>query len=98
MVDEIRRKIVDREVTTEEGMDEAIEQDASDNQMTIYTNQARLAVCMSDNAEAYEEAMGEPAENVEAAAAFAIAADMRQLIDAYKGGHGEDRWPDLDDE
>lgn len=98
LVWEIKRRIKDGEITTQDGMNEAVQEEAGNNQMAIYTSQARLAVCMSDNHSAYEEAMGEPAPNVEAEAVFAIEADMMQLIDAYKSGHGEDRWPDLADE
>ena len=53
------------------------------HEWVIYTFKARCVLVATDNPDAYEEEMGEPAKTVEAQAYMAIMHDVRAMIPAY---------------
>ena len=57
--------------------DEWLNETCDGHEWVIYTFKARCVLIATDNPDAYEDEMGEPAPKVEAAAMMAIMADVR---------------------
>lgn len=58
VVEDLKRAIKDKEVTSREGADEWLHEAVEGTQRVIYTWQSRLGLLVSDNADAYFEEMG----------------------------------------
>ena len=74
---------------------EAIEEAVDGTQRVIYTFQAKLGMCFTDNPDAYEDSMGSAPDSVEAAMLFAMRQDVvdyleRQGIDINSDPPSED--------
>lgn len=88
--DELLKEIKTGRIKSQEGLDRALEESAGDNEVTIYTGQALMAVAVSDNGDAYEDDIGEKPSDPTTACAYAMVADVRQYIEAVGYELGDD--------
>jgi hypothetical protein len=75
------RQIKDGEITSEDQLNEAIDQDTDGSARVIYTFQAKLGLIASGNEDAYEEELGTKPDSPEAAMVMAMRADVRARLD-----------------
>lgn len=68
-------------------LSEVLHETIDGTDLVIYTYKAKAVLLASDNEDAYEDQMGEPAPSVEAAAFMAIEADVTELLQAWADGH-----------
>lgn len=74
-----------------EFLTEYIDQATDDHNHVIYTFKAKCVLLASDNEDAYQDEMGEPAPTVEAAACMAMRRDCWELLEAR-----DDEWKPRD--
>lgn len=75
---------------TEDDLSDVIHESCDGHQRVIYTHQARVGLCCTDNPEAYEEELGEKPLTVEAAMCMAMIADVTVRL-------GDIEWPEESD-
>ena len=78
---EIRRMVKDGELTEESELYDAIHEACENTQRVIYTHQAKVGLCCTNNADAYEEEIGEKPPTVEAQMCMALIADVTARLD-----------------
>jgi len=91
IVEDLEERIKSREVT-EDDLNDALHESCDGHQSIIYTHQARVGLCCTDNADAYEDEMGEKPPTVEAQMYMALQADVLHRL-------GDIEWPEeVDDD
>lgn len=85
IVDDLGRAIHDGEITDDESFYEYLDETTDGHQRVIYTHQARLGLCFTNNADAYEEEFGEKPPSVEAQMLYALRADVLAKTGTYEG-------------
>lgn len=85
IVDDLARAIRDGEITDDESFQEYLDETTDGHQRVIYTHQARLGLCFTNNADAYEEEIGEKPPTVEAQMLMALRADVMALSGGFDG-------------
>lgn len=83
VVDECKRAVRDGEVTDDSELSDHLHQAIDNTQRVIYTHQARVGLCCTENPEAYEDEMGEKPPTVEAAMFMAMMADARRSLEDF---------------
>lgn len=83
IVDDLAQAIRDGEITDSESFQEYLDQTTDGHQRVIYTHQARLGLCFTNNADAYEEEIGEKPPTVEAQMLMALRADVMAKTGTY---------------
>src|SRR6266487_4267848 len=79
IVGEMRRQAREGEVDADDFF-ERLDEQVDGHQRVIYTHEARLGMCCTDNPEAYEDEMGEQPGSVEQAMYFALRADVLAIL------------------
>lgn len=77
----IRRMVKDGELTEESELYDAIHEACENTQRVIYTHQAKVGLCCTNNPDAYEEEIGDKPETVEAQMCMALIADVTARLD-----------------
>lgn len=80
--DEIKSAIESGEISTDDQLQDRINQEVDGSQRVIYTFQARCGLLVSENDEAYEDQFGDKAPTVEAQMSVAMMEDIRSYIGA----------------
>lgn len=88
IVDDIETRIASGDIT-EDDLNEALTEACDGHQRVIYTQQARVGLCCTDNPDAYEEEMGEKPPTVEAQMFMALQQDVLQRL-------GDIEWPEAE--
>ena len=79
---DVLEEILSGRLTDDEELDRYIHETVDGTDIVIYTSKAQAALLASDNGDAHEEETGEPAPSPEAAAYFALRADV---LDQLRG-------------
>lgn len=87
---DIIRQIKEGEITSRDGLYEALHYEADSTQWVIYTYQARILLICTDTPDAYEEEFGEKPSTVEAQAAAAFLHDLTEQVEAEADGDVEE--------
>lgn len=87
IVEDIESRIKSGDIT-EDNLNDALHEECDGHQRVIYTHQARVGLCCTDNADAYEEEMGEKPLTVESQMYMALRQDVLLRL-----GHIE--WPEI---
>lgn len=97
VVDDLIARVESGDIADYDALSDAIHE-ACDG-VLIYTSDIREYLSASDNENAYSDNLGEAStdENEPARAAFALAADVREELDARGYGYNGDAWDDSDD-
>ncbi len=82
LIEECKGEKHEDEDAAREWLTERVDEDTGDHEFVIYTFKAKCACLASDNEDAYQDDMGEPAPSVEAAACMAMRRDVWELLDA----------------
>jgi hypothetical protein len=98
IVENLKQAIKDGEVTDEDGAYDWLHQSIDGSARVIYTWQAKLGLLVSDNEDAYEDEIGEPAPSVESRMYMAMMrdvldtiGDLSDLFEAEQDNEGEDK-------
>jgi hypothetical protein len=83
LVEECKRAVKDGEVSDDSELSDHLHEQVDGHQRVIYTHQARVGLCCTDNPEAYEDETGEKPPTVEAAMYYALMADVRRRLESF---------------
>ena len=83
LVDDCKRAIKDGEVSSDEELNDYLHQSVDGTQRVIYTHQARVGLCCTENPDAYEDELGEKPPTVEAAMYYALMADVQRRLESF---------------
>jgi len=81
--EDLLERVVSGEIRDPERFDEALHEECDGSGRVIYTYKAKQGLLASDNEDAYEEEMGEPAPGPEQAMYFALRADIMEQLSAF---------------
>lgn len=89
IAEEVTRAVKDGEIGEEEFYDYIHEQ-CDGSRRVIYTFQAKLGMLFTNNDDAYQDELGEPAPTVEAAMCMALIADVTAQLGSFEEVKGEE--------
>lgn len=84
IVDELGEAIRDGEITDDESFYERLDEIADGHERVIYTHQARLGLCCTNNVDAYEEEFGEKPPSIEAQMMYSLRWDVLAKTGTYE--------------
>jgi hypothetical protein len=80
---EAKRLVKDGEATDDESLYELLNEHIDSHQRVIYTHQARIGLCCTNNVDIYEDETGERPPGVEAQMFAALLADVLTMVSSY---------------
>ena len=83
VTDDLLKEIKDGDITSREQLDERVSEAIDGTQRVIYTFQAKLGLLATNNADGYEEELGDKPPTIEAQMAWAMRMDVFAQLDAY---------------
>lgn len=91
LISDLKGEKPEDEDTAREWLSERVDEDTDGHEFVIYTFKAKCALLASDNDDAYQDELGEPAPSVEAATCMAMRRDVWELLEARS-----DEWIPVD--
>lgn len=82
LIDACKAEKHEDEDSAREWLSERVDEDTDGHEFVIYTFKAKCLLLASDNEDAYQDEIGEPAPTVEAAACMAMRRDAWELLES----------------